>query len=127
MWLPHAASLTYPDGTSQFAVCQALLGSHQLAQFTNAEIADFVHADEYRGADRQGVVTNLADDRWRHFQSSRQGGIVFQLQLVDDCIEDAIRVVGRQRGNLFERHDRKSVLVVLGQKETKCLFCNNSG
>lgn len=80
-------------------------GRHHFAQFANAEIADLVHADQDGRADRQRVVTDFADHGRRNLQRTRQGRVVFQLQLFDDRVQDAVRIVGWGCGDFFDRHN----------------------
>ncbi len=63
-----------------------------------------MHAVQARRADRQGVVTNLADDGWRHLKRARQRCIILELQLLDDGIQYAVRVVGGRCRDLFDSH-----------------------
>ena len=77
-------------------VGQAILGAavaHQVAQVADAHARHFVHADQQRSANRQAVVTDLADDGWRDFEHARQRSVVFQLHLAQQNIEQVIGVV----------------------------------
>ena len=52
-----------------------------------------MHADQERGADRQAVVADLADD-WRgHFEHARQRSVIFQLHLAEQNVEQMVGVV----------------------------------
>src|SRR4051812_36271930 len=57
--------------------------SHQVAQFLDAELTDFMHADQDRGSNGQAPMTDLADDGRRHFQCARQCSIVFKFEFAD--------------------------------------------
>ena len=91
-----------PAGAAVFSRPMKNLVRHQLAQFTNAEIADFVHADQDGRADRQRVMADLADHRRSYLQRTGQRSIVLQLQLFNDGIQHAIRIVSRRSGNFFQ-------------------------
>jgi hypothetical protein len=67
--------------------------AHQVTQVADAHAGHFVHADQQRGADRQTVVADLADDRWRDFKHARQGSVVLQLHLAEQDVEQVVRIV----------------------------------
>ena len=45
---------------------------------------------------RQAVVTNLGDHRRRHFKRARERRIIFQTQVLDEGVQQSVRVVLQQ-------------------------------
>lgn len=99
-------------GAGRFYLPGKKSGSHHFTQFADAEIADFMHADQDRGADRQRIVANFADHRWSDFQCARQGRVILQLQFFNDGIQHAVGVVGSRSRDFFKRHNQIAFLVV---------------
>ncbi len=60
---------------------------HQCTQLANTDGARFMHAQEDGGADRQGAVTDLADDGGATSSTREKRGIVLQLELGNDGVE----------------------------------------
>ena len=68
--------------------------THEHTQFANAQVANFVHANQQRCAYRETAMANLADDRRRNLERTRQGGVILQVQLFNQRIKQIIRVIG---------------------------------
>lgn len=60
--------------------------SHQYAQIPDAQVADFMHANQYRCTDRQSAVTDLADDGWGDFQRLGKRGVIFEMKLLEQRV-----------------------------------------
>ena len=67
--------------------------THQGAQLLDAHVADFLHADEQGCADGQAAVPDFADDRGRDFEGAREGGVVFEVEGVDEAAQEVVRIV----------------------------------
>ncbi|KQV45650.1 hypothetical protein ASC93_15175 [Massilia sp. Root335] len=78
------------------SVRQTIFGAtvaHQVTQIADAHASHFVHADQQRCADRQAVVTDLADHRRSDFQHARQRCIVLQLHFAEQNVQQVVGVV----------------------------------
>lgn len=67
--------------------------AHEGAQLLDAHVADFLHADEQGGADGQAAVADFADDGGRDFEGAREGGVVFEVEGLDEAAQEVVRVV----------------------------------
>lgn len=67
--------------------------AHEGAQLLDTHVADFLHADEQGGADGQAAVADFADDGGRDFEGAREGGVVFEVEGLDEAAQEVVRVV----------------------------------